>query len=287
MTRDLPLFVLKTLAASYGLSLIDDARRLEILLNEYCGFYYQEVQVLVSFLRNGWLAKLMNRASGSHDWMLYQNISHEVHKSMNIDEQLAFWTVSSWAEVLESLGCISKPVIHPVILTSEDIPEPLPEVKLVRNIPSDIIKPVQIRKNSTNKGSPLAGMKPRQRIKKIVPVNEEKRRLRRIPMSYYFRVFERWRKNNVIGHLVDANEQGLMLISEQPIKTNKIFRMRLSFPVKKEIVSVEFDAKSLWNKDDVMAGYYDTGFSLIDISQRDLKRIEAAFNLFGLRYLEE
>ncbi|MEA3351585.1 MAG: PilZ domain-containing protein, partial [Chloroflexota bacterium] len=102
----------------------------------------------------------------------------------------------------------------------------------------------------------------------------DKRELKRRHLIYYLRVFDQ-KTNQIVGHLVNINLDGIMLISEEPIETDALFHLKMTFPSQifgKE--NLEFIAKSVWSKHDVNPDFYDTGFKLQDIKWDDVSTIK-------------
>jgi hypothetical protein len=96
-------------------------------------------------------------------------------------------------------------------------------------------------------------------------------------------VFDR-NTNKLIGHLVDINPAGIMLISEEPIPVNQIFHFKMLLPSR--IGGREewhFDAESRWCDRDINPEFYDTGFQLAVIEKKDLKVIEDLIQGFGFK----
>ena len=111
----------------------------------------------------------------------------------------------------------------------------------------------------------------------------EKRRLKRRHLIYYLRVFDR-NDDQLIGHLTDITVEGMMLISEEPIKTNTVFQARMVLPTGIEgHKPVNFDIGSVWCHRDVNPNFYATGFQLIDISPEDVETINSLIDEFGFR----
>jgi hypothetical protein len=111
---------------------------------------------------------------------------------------------------------------------------------------------------------------------------EEKRKIERRHLFYYLAVIET-KTGKRIGHAVDISNAGVMLISEEPIKTNTIFSLRMFLP---ENIggsrNLEFSAESRWCKKDVNPDFYITGFQLIDIPEAGIPVIERLIDKFCL-----
>ncbi len=111
----------------------------------------------------------------------------------------------------------------------------------------------------------------------------EKRELKRRHLIYYLRVYN-GKSKNPIGFMVDIHFKGLMLISDEPIKSNKNFNLKMELPNKTGDKSyVDFSVKSLWCKKSVNADFYESGFSLEKIDEESLSTIDNIVKYFGFR----
>ncbi|MCW3149941.1 PilZ domain-containing protein [Stutzerimonas stutzeri] len=89
------------------------------------------------------------------------------------------------------------------------------------------------------------------------------RRIQRHQLPYYLNVFNRY-TDKPLGFIGNLSEGGLMLISRYPMMLEERFEMRLKIPRHDgQLRFVDFSAKSLWSREDVTPGSYDTGFALI------------------------
>lgn len=103
---------------------------------------------------------------------------------------------------------------------------------------------------------------------------EVKRKQKRRDLLTYLRVFGE-NAEQPIGHLVDITTEGMMLISEEPIETGKVFQLRVVLPAEIEgSKEVTFSAKSMWCREDENPAFRNTGFQLIDPSPEHIKIIE-------------
>ncbi|WP_163337127.1 PilZ domain-containing protein [Desulfopila sp. IMCC35008] len=110
------------------------------------------------------------------------------------------------------------------------------------------------------------------------------RKYERRHLVFYLRVFDGM-SSRVIGHIADISQQGLMLISDDPIPVNENYRLRLRLPSeigdKEEIV---INGTSRWCKPDVNPDFYITGFQLYDLNEEIKKYLfklveEFSFNI--------
>jgi len=110
---------------------------------------------------------------------------------------------------------------------------------------------------------------------------DDRRKLKRRHLIYYLRVFEQG-TNKLVGHLVDLTQEGIMLISENPIEVNKVHHLRMILPSRmggnEEWL---FDAESRWCKKDINPDFYDTGFKLLNLEPKGLEIISNLIQGFG------
>lgn len=112
---------------------------------------------------------------------------------------------------------------------------------------------------------------------------QEKRHFKRWHLIYYLQVRDR-HTSQAIGHLIDINQEGMMLLSEVPISCDRIFHLQMLLP--EEVVGMtswEFDAKSLWSKPDVNPNLHTTGFHLLNVLPEDVGMIECLIDDYGFR----
>jgi len=103
---------------------------------------------------------------------------------------------------------------------------------------------------------------------------EYKRKQKRRDLIYYLIVFGE-DAEQPIGHLVDITAEGMMLISEETIETDKVFRLRIVLSAEIEgSKEVTLSAKSKWCREDENPAFYNTGFKLINPSAEHIKIIE-------------
>lgn len=111
--------------------------------------------------------------------------------------------------------------------------------------------------------------------------NQDRRKSKRRHLLYYSRVHE---AEKLLGHLVDVTPQGAMLLSEKPLDTDKIYKLRIELSADiTERPFMEVIAKSLWCRPDIDPNYYNTGFELIGISQEEIEIIQKIVEMYGFR----
>lgn len=109
----------------------------------------------------------------------------------------------------------------------------------------------------------------------------DRRTVMRRHLIYYLRVWD-VKKDQLLGHIVDINTDGLMLISEMPIPTQKEFNLEIRWSTPDgENQKLNFKAQSRWSNNDINAAFYDTGFQLIDPDKDVLDPIKAMIEDYG------
>lgn len=94
---------------------------------------------------------------------------------------------------------------------------------------------------------------------------KELRQAERWYLVYYLRVFDGIGRN-ILGHLVDISEKGVLLICDKPLEVNADYRLRMCLPTPmKDRDEVIFAATSRWCKSDANPGFYLVGFQIHDL----------------------
>jgi hypothetical protein len=106
-------------------------------------------------------------------------------------------------------------------------------------------------------------------------LGEERKDLRQADRWYlvfYLRVFDGMSRQ-ILGHLIDISEKGIMLICDNPVEVNEDYRLRMRLPNQmKDRDEIIFSATSRWCKSDANPDFYLVGFQIHDLEQttRDL-----------------
>ena len=109
----------------------------------------------------------------------------------------------------------------------------------------------------------------------------DKRKLKRRHLLYYLKVMDR-DSDALIGFLVDITTQGIMIMSESPIKTGILFHLKILLPTEDMNKKyLNFDAKSMWSERSINTDFYDTGFELINVNSKDFASIEKIIYQLG------
>ncbi len=109
------------------------------------------------------------------------------------------------------------------------------------------------------------------------------RKYQRRHLLYYLRVFDE-DSHKLLGHSIDHTPEGIMLISEAPIATDVVHHLKMILPtgVMEEMV-LSFEAESLWCRKDINSNFYDTGFKLLNVTQKHVEIIQSLIEDFGMR----
>lgn len=111
----------------------------------------------------------------------------------------------------------------------------------------------------------------------------DRRKVKRRHLIYYLRVFDR-ATGRQLGHLVDLTPDGMMMMSERPVRVGRTIGLKMVLPGEAAREQVlEFDATSMWTSPDVNPDFYDTGFKLSKVSRRHLAQIETLIDDYGFR----
>lgn len=109
---------------------------------------------------------------------------------------------------------------------------------------------------------------------------DHKRIVERKHLIYYLKVIDR-ETNHVIGHTVNISNDGMMLISEESIKTEAIFQLQMFLPEKIQGSRyLEFSAVSKWCREDENPDFYNIGFQLDNISKERIQVIKHLIDKF-------
>ena len=94
---------------------------------------------------------------------------------------------------------------------------------------------------------------------------------------------------NIVGHLVNINQNGAMMISENPISDDTSLRLRLILPEKFEgNDSIDIRSRSVWcQQDRFNPDLYASGFKIERINLTDETFIDRFIEEFCLKPVEE
>ncbi len=119
-----------------------------------------------------------------------------------------------------------------------------------------------------------------------VEKRSEKRQIVRRHLVFYLRVFDGM-SNRVVGHLMDISQNGLMILSDEPVAVNEDYRLRMHLPWEmagsEEII---FGATSRWCRADENPEFFLSGFQIQDIDQDAERLIRHLIEEFGISHPE-
>ena len=100
----------------------------------------------------------------------------------------------------------------------------------------------------------------------------DRRTLHRRHLIYYLKVLDR-NTDELLGHLVDITEEGLMIVSETCYEQGPLMKMKMLLP--REIEGkeeIEFDAQVMWCRRDVNPSLFGVGFKFeyVDVLSRQI-----------------
>ena len=114
-------------------------------------------------------------------------------------------------------------------------------------------------------------------------VMHDKRKLKRVHLIYYLRIFD-IETGKHVGHLVDITTEGIMMISEDTLRSGDDFSFKMLLPGtvtgRDEII---FKARCLWCRKDFNPDFYVSGFKIEEISLKEIKTIAALINQYGFK----
>jgi formylglycine-generating enzyme required for sulfatase activity len=123
--NDLPRFKLIEIITQYGRTVVDDPRRLEGLLRDFCGEYKREIHSLMDASRERIPLELSAAPGNPPPAVLIANLTKRLLSNRPMSEDMARWAVETWAIVLGVLPAPSGPVnIMPTVIQNPPLPVP-------------------------------------------------------------------------------------------------------------------------------------------------------------------
>lgn len=102
----------------------------------------------------------------------------------------------------------------------------------------------------------------------------ENRNLERWHLIYYLRVFDK-STGGLLGHVVDINEEGVMLVGPNPLPVDRNYDMSMEVPGDNgDSSKIEFCGKALWSRSDINPDFYDTGFELYEMDADTVVKVQ-------------
>ncbi len=109
---------------------------------------------------------------------------------------------------------------------------------------------------------------------------DHNRVVKRKHLIYYLKVVDQ-ETNQVSGHTVNISNEGMMLISEKPIKPEHLFHLKMFLPEKiQESRYFEFSTMSKWCQKDENPDFYNSGFQLDNVSTESIQVIQRLIDKF-------
>jgi hypothetical protein len=107
-------------------------------------------------------------------------------------------------------------------------------------------------------------------------------------LKSYLQVLDR-NTENIVGHLVNINHNGAMMISERPISDDTSLRLRLVLPEKFEgNDTIDIRSRSVWcQQDRFNPELYASGFKIERIHQTDEAFIDRFIDKFCFEPMKE
>jgi c-di-GMP-binding flagellar brake protein YcgR len=125
--------------------------------------------------------------------------------------------------------------------------------------------------------------RPSEHIQESTLRPEDRRTNKRRHLIYYLRV---WQIDNqsLLGHVVDINTGGLMLISEKPVPIGKELNLEIRLPdTDGELKPLNFRAICRWSDNDINAAFYDSGFEFLDKSPAEVETLQLMIEEYGFK----
>ncbi len=113
--------------------------------------------------------------------------------------------------------------------------------------------------------------------------DNDRRTIKRRHLIYYLRVWD-LKTDKLLGHIVDINTGGFMLISETQIEPDQSFELEIRWkaPDEQEI-QIQFQAVSRWSSNDINPAFFDTGFELMEHVEDVLEPIREMIEEYGFQ----
>src|SRR5215204_955426 len=98
--NNIPRQKLRQILAKYGKEICSDARRCESLLNDLCGSYRREINVLVNAIEERIPLDLIAGTSSVPSELLLNRLEKRLEDQTALTAEAAKWAVESWALAL-------------------------------------------------------------------------------------------------------------------------------------------------------------------------------------------
>ncbi|MBU0482032.1 MAG: PilZ domain-containing protein [Proteobacteria bacterium] len=111
-------------------------------------------------------------------------------------------------------------------------------------------------------------------------MDDDTRRLKRRHLIFYLDVYDE--SGEILGHLVDITTKGIKLVSKDPIKTGKEYKLKMQLP--EEYFTdqdLHFTGRSLWADKDINPDFFATGFEISGLDNAARVIISKLINELG------
>lgn len=109
----------------------------------------------------------------------------------------------------------------------------------------------------------------------------ERRSIARRHLIYYLRTWDT-ASNRLLGHVVDINTGGFMLISEELISIGSEYRLEVRLPNPQgDLQTMRFRAICRWSNNDINKSFFDSGFEILEKNSDAIHRIQQMINDYG------
>lgn len=88
-----------------------------------------------------------------------------------------------------------------------------------------------------------------------------------------------------IGSVIDISTEGMLVMSDHPIPTGKIFHTKVL--LQNSVGNRDFlllDARSKWCNRESQANFYDTGFELINVTSENLEKLHSIIETLSYKH---
>lgn len=109
------------------------------------------------------------------------------------------------------------------------------------------------------------------------------RQVDRRNLVFYLRVFDGMSRE-ILGHVINISDKGVMLICDDPVEVDKDFRLRMHLPsLMKDKGEIIFSATSKWRKKDADPKFYLAGFQIHKLEPVNEKVFDTLITEFGYK----
>ena len=114
----------------------------------------------------------------------------------------------------------------------------------------------------------------------------EQRRLKRWQLVNYLRVFDA-SSGELVGHLVDLNQEGIMLLGSETLPCDQEFHLRMQLLRDSNVSEIHLRAYSLWSKQDTDPHLVKTGFQLLHLDEKQSNFLQSLIAELGQDFTDD